>query len=110
MIENDMKENDKATYTLWHAGDLIATGTHNRDTFMDFIARGCELVDYSNTDTAEIYSSRDDGQVWSYTLADKRAALVDDVEPYDGFDGCWPGDGSGMDDLADYNAMEGCDY
>ena len=28
---------------------------------------------------------------------------------YDGFDGCWPGDGSGMDDLADFNAMEGCD-
>ena len=25
-------------------------------------------------------------------------------------DGGWPGDGSGVDDLADYNAMEGCDY
>ena len=30
-------------------------------------------------------------------------------DPYDGFEGCWPGDGSGMDDLADYNAMEGGD-
>lgn len=30
--------------------------------------------------------------------------------PYDGFEGCWPGDGSGMDDLADYNAMEAMDY
>ena len=28
--------------------------------------------------------------------------------PYDG--GGWAGDGSGTDDLADYNAMEGCDY
>lgn len=30
--------------------------------------------------------------------------------PYDGYEGCWPGDGSGMDDFADYNAMEGGDY
>jgi len=30
------------------------------------------------------------------------------ADPYDG--GGWPGDGSGMDDLADFNAMEGYDY
>jgi hypothetical protein len=30
-------------------------------------------------------------------------------KPFDGFGGCWPGDGSGMDDLADFNQMEGCD-
>lgn len=29
-------------------------------------------------------------------------------EPYDG--GGWPGDGSGMDDLADFNANEADDY
>ena len=29
---------------------------------------------------------------------------------YDGWEGCWPGDGSGMDDLADFNQMEGNDY
>ena len=29
---------------------------------------------------------------------------------FDGWEGCWPGDGSGMDDLADYNQMEGYDY
>lgn len=29
-------------------------------------------------------------------------------EPYDG--GGWPGDGSGTDDLADYNANEANDY
>jgi len=28
---------------------------------------------------------------------------------YDGWGGCWPGDGSGMDDLADFNQQEGCD-
>tara|TARA_Y100000310_G_C20080855_1_gene533757 strand:- start:156 stop:332 length:177 start_codon:yes stop_codon:yes gene_type:complete len=31
-------------------------------------------------------------------------------QPYDGWGGCWPGDGSGMDDLADFNQMEGYDY
>ena len=31
------------------------------------------------------------------------------MQPFDGFGGCWPGDGSGMDDLADFNQMEGND-
>ena len=35
---------------------------------------------------------------------------VQPEEAYDGFEGCWPGDGSGMDDLADFNQMEGNDY
>jgi len=26
--------------------------------------------------------------------------------PYDGYEGQWPGDGSGMDDLQDYMALE----
>jgi len=30
--------------------------------------------------------------------------------PYDGQEGQWPGDGSGIDDLADYNQNEGGDY
>jgi hypothetical protein len=33
----------------------------------------------------------------------------EEVQPFGGFGGCWPGDGSGMDDLADFNAMEGDD-
>ena len=46
---------------------------------------------------------------------DKSSPLRDmiEVQPeeaYDGFEGCWPGDGSGMDDLADFNQMEGNDY
>ena len=32
-----------------------------------------------------------------------------DPQPYDGWEGSWAGDGSGLDDLADYNAMEGGD-
>ena len=31
-------------------------------------------------------------------------------QPYDGCEGQWPGDGSGMDDLADLHANEGFDY
>jgi len=30
-------------------------------------------------------------------------------EAYDGWGGCWPGDGSGMDDLEDWNQQEGWD-
>ena len=38
--------------------------------------------------------------------------LRHDAKPekeFDGFGGCWAGDGSGMDDLADFNALEGMD-
>jgi hypothetical protein len=31
-------------------------------------------------------------------------------QPYDGFEGCWPGDGSGLSDFDDYNQNEGGDY
>jgi hypothetical protein len=31
------------------------------------------------------------------------------MQPFDGFGGCWSGDGSGMDDFADFNQMEGWD-
>ena len=30
-------------------------------------------------------------------------------EAYDGQGGCWPGDGSGMDDFEDWNQQEGWD-
>ena len=49
-----------------------------------------------------IFSSRDD-LVWSSTSDDE-------PQPYDGWEGSWAGDGSGMDDLADFNSMEGNDY
>ena len=31
------------------------------------------------------------------------------VAPVETFEGQWPGDGSGLDDLADFNALEGGD-
>lgn len=42
----------------------------------------------------------------------QRATMMESIseKPYDGFEGQWPGDGSGMDDLADYNQMEAMDY
>jgi hypothetical protein len=35
---------------------------------------------------------------------------VEEQQPYDGFEGQWPGDGSGMDDFEDYNQNEGMDW
>ena len=98
--------NDKATYTLWHFGDLIATGPHTRETFDDFIAEGMQMVENCPDGTAEIFSSRDD-RVWHFEPQDLKK---EEAQPFDGWEGCWAGDGSGMDDLADFNAMEGCDY
>jgi hypothetical protein len=36
--------------------------------------------------------------------------ITPENKPYDGWEGCWPGDGSGLDDLADLHANEGCNY
>jgi hypothetical protein len=40
----------------------------------------------------------------------RMAQFTPEELPYDGWEGCWPGDGSGMDDLADFNANEAYDY
>ena len=37
-------------------------------------------------------------------------AKVVPEELFDGFEGQWPGDGSGMDDFVDFNALEGGDW
>lgn len=37
-------------------------------------------------------------------------AEMAEERPYDGYEGCWPGDGSGMDDLQDFMQMEGGDW
>jgi hypothetical protein len=34
---------------------------------------------------------------------------IEECQPYGGWEGSWAGDGSGLDDLADFNAMEGGD-
>ena len=60
MIENDMKQNDKPTYTLWNGSTLIATYPHTREGSDAAFARAFELGGVS----AAIYSSRDD-LIWS---------------------------------------------
>jgi hypothetical protein len=97
------------TYTLWHDGDLIDRQPHTRDTFDDMLEWA-----YGVDGTVEIFSSRDD-LVWS--SCDDSFAMTpnEQNEPEENFylrhdGGGWPGDGSGIDDLADYNAMEGYDY
>jgi len=37
-------------------------------------------------------------------------AVEQEPEPYDGCEGQWPGDGSGLDDLADWGEQEGHDF
>ena len=43
-------------------------------------------------------------------LRDMIQVQSEEAQPYGGWEGCWSGDGSGMDDLADFNQMEGNDY
>ena len=45
----------------------------------------------------------------SHPLREQIQVQPEEVQPFDGFGGCWAGDGSGMDDLADFNQMEGGD-
>jgi hypothetical protein len=42
--------------------------------------------------------------------ARQEVQVTPDEQPYDGFEGNFPGDGSGMDDLADFNQNEANDY
>lgn len=97
-------KDEKATYTLWIGVSLIATRPHTTENYIDLLGIASETSGH-----ARIYSTREDMPV--YDSKDEGNVPVDD-EPvaYDGYEGCWPGDGSGMDDLADYNQMEGCDY
>ncbi len=43
------------------------------------------------------------------SLRDQIQVQPEEMQPFDGFGGCWSGDGSGMDDFADFNQMEGWD-
>jgi hypothetical protein len=118
MIKNDMKQNDKPTYTLWNGSDMVATYPHTREGSDEAFARayGMQVGGYA-VGTLAIYSSRDD-LVWSSSDEGDESPTTEEMSHldsvYDDADtlsgGGWPGDGSGVDDLADFNAMEGCDY
>ena len=43
-------------------------------------------------------------------IQDLAKVSVEEQLPYDGFEGQWAGDGSGMDDFEDYNQNEGMDW
>ena len=43
-------------------------------------------------------------------LHDQIKVSCEETRPYDGFEGCWPGDGSGVSDFDDYNQNEAADY
>jgi hypothetical protein len=96
-------KDEKATYTLWIGVSLIATRPHTTENYIDLLGIASETSGH-----ARIYSTREDAPVYD----SKIDYSPDEDEPvaYDGYEGCWPGDGSGMDDLADYNQMEGYDY
>ena len=93
-------KNEKATYTLWNGSHMVATYPHTREGMDAALVRAHDLS-IGGYGKLTIYSSRDD-LVWSSTNEEPN-------EPEENFSG-WPGDGSGMDDLADFNAMEGYDY
>ena len=64
-----MKDNNKPTYTLWHGGDLIETAPHTRETLDRFIVEGRDMVEAAPlAGEAEVFSSHDDGRVWSLTM------------------------------------------
>ena len=75
-IKNDMKENDKATYTLWNGSQMIATYPHTREGYDAAFARAFDLGA-----GAAIYSSRDD-LVWSAS-DDEKESVTDDFAEMD---------------------------
>ena len=67
---------------------------------------------YNNPNSNLDPQSPDDrlAKIGSEEYYDEKPNFSSSTIAYDGFEGCWPGDGSGMDDLADFNQMEGNDY
>ena len=96
-------KNKRPTYTLWNGSHMVDTYPHTREG-MDAAMQQAHGLTIGGYGKLTIYSSRDD-LVWSST----------NEEPEENFylrhdGGGWPGDGSGVDDLADFNQMEGADY
>ena len=60
-------------------------------------------------DSTRVHERCEDAPCCGCCGPDTVGGYAPEPEPYDGWEGCWAGDGSGMDDLADFNAMEGYD-
>ena len=83
MIKNDMKQNDKPTYTLWNGSNLVATYPHTREGSDEAFARAYALnVGGYAAGTLAIYSSRDD-LVWSSSDEDDEVLSSDQLVEMD---------------------------
>ena len=65
--------------------------------------------DYNTQPQSDEYATEHE-EVRGTFAAEPAVEQEPEPQPYDGWEGCWPGDGSGMDDLADLHANEGNDY
>ena len=95
----------KASYRKHNDRSLNSSTYHKKDcTNVRAILKTetqTEIDEAMNPDNSDL-----DPQDSNYDLAHQSP----EEQPYDGWGGCWPGDGSGCDDLADYNQMEAYDY
>ena len=85
-IKNDMKENDKATYTLWNGNDIVAEYPHTREGSDAAFARayglGAGAAIYSSRDDL-IWSASDEGERLDADDFDEMDAIYDDCGDYD---------------------------
>lgn len=63
---------------------------------------------YDNSQTSD-HSPRCEDAPCCGCCPSSQEAYDPELQPYGGWEGSWAGDGSGLDDLADFNAMEGGD-
>ena len=83
MIENDMKQNDKPTYTLWNGSNLVATYPHTREgSDAAFTAAHDLTIGGYAAGTLAIYSSRDD-LVWSSSDEDEVELTSEQLDEMD---------------------------
>ena len=85
-IKNDMKENDKPTYTLWNGNDFVAEYPHTREGSDAAFARayglGAGAAIYSNRDDL-IWSASDDSERFDADVFAELDAIYDESGDYD---------------------------
>jgi hypothetical protein len=68
-----MKENDKATYTLWIGSHLAATRSHTTENYIDLLGIASETLDkhvtiYSSREDVPVYDSNDESNMIDTTI------------------------------------------